>query len=675
MSTSRLTAIEIEGFRGFAEPCRLDLDADVLLIHGDNGSGKTSLVDALLWLFTGDVPRLAERAKGTRREADALVNCYAGDSARVCLSVTTGDGRELTFERRGSSKSHQLDAWEGGRKVADASELLSGAFGDFAEAQLAEAVQTWGILQQHAIGAALESGAALHQRLSAVIGLERITAFADGASKTAKQLMNKRRQLGDVHKRLTSQLGETRVQLRQEEETAEEPDAARRILAENVERAAADLPEGIRLSAPPPDLDTAAAQARRLTEVVEMAAKAAADQDALAAAQKAITVATGELEEELAKLRLKAQEAVQSAPARVQLAGAALELLDGAGQCPACGQTVDEASLREHLTETLNAAHETAAAAGEAQQAVAKAQTQLLAAQEAEERAKQLEAGGEQSLGALRSALEQLTSLEVDEQRLAGSALSELAAALEQLLHQLRSAVDAASRDQSGVVARLRSEAQALEREVARAERDHIEAQDHWRRADMLDKAAHRAAERIVEQALQQIQPTFAEVFDRLTTHSTFTELRAKQDIYYGNNQVVPDVVDRQQRLAKNPMLVFSAGQLDVVALSYFLGLALNARDGALPFMVLDDPLQSMDVVNALGFADLCRRVREHRQLIVTTHDRRFASLLARKLAPSEASARTIVHEFGGWTREGPSIVSSEEPLAEVVPLLSRKAS
>src|SRR4051812_4097779 len=140
-------------------------------------------------------------------------------------------------------------------------------------------------------------------------------------------------------------------------------------------------------------------------------------------------------------------------------------------------------------------------------------------------------------------------------------------------------------------------------------------------------------------------------------------------------NQVVPEVYDPERRVAANPLTVYSEGQLNVVALSYFLGLALNARDGALPFVVLDDPLQAMDAVGVLGFADLCRRVREQRQLIVTTHDRRFADVLARKLAPREGGVTTIIHEFEGWTREGPALRSVTVPISEVASLLDRIAS
>jgi hypothetical protein len=63
-----------------------------------------------------------------------------------------------------------------------------------------------------------------------------------------------------------------------------------------------------------------------------------------------------------------------------------------------------------------------------------------------------------------------------------------------------------------------------------------------------------------------------------------------------------------------------------------------------------------MDDVNVLGFADLCRHVRRERQLFVSTHERRFALLLERKLAPRDPADRTIALEFVGWDRSGPAL-------------------
>ena len=79
------------------------------------------------------------------------------------------------------------------------------------------------------------------------------------------------------------------------------------------------------------------------------------------------------------------------------------------------------------------------------------------------------------------------------------------------------------------------------------------------------------AAESIISGALASIEPTFAEVFDRLTPHPTFTELRARQDYYYGKSQILPVVRDPGRDVTANPLLVFSEGQLNTVAFHIFL--------------------------------------------------------------------------------------------------------
>ncbi len=224
-------------------------------------------------------------------------------------------------------------------------------------------------------------------------------------------------------------------------------------------------------------------------------------------------------------------------------------------------------------------------------------------------------------------------------------------------------------------VTRLTDEIAAIAAELGNAQQELDELERRCRDAKTLEHAAHSSAEAIVERALERLEPTFAEVFERLNPNPAFTELHARQDVFRNRNQIVPVVRDADRGIEANPLLVFSEGQLNVVALSYFLGMALNARESALPFLVLDDPLQALDVLAILGFSDLCRRIRDTRQLIVTTHDRRFADVLVRKLSPRERETRTIVHDFTAWTREGPTVSTREPELAEVIPLVRRQAS
>lgn len=55
----RLSSIRLENFRSFVGPHEVPLDADVVLIWGRNGTGKTTLVQAIEYALTGEVVDLA----------------------------------------------------------------------------------------------------------------------------------------------------------------------------------------------------------------------------------------------------------------------------------------------------------------------------------------------------------------------------------------------------------------------------------------------------------------------------------------------------------------------------------------------------------------------------------------------------------------------------------------
>lgn len=57
----KIDRIEVEGFRGITRACTLPLNGKSLLLFGENGTGKSSFVDALERLFTGKVSTLEGR--------------------------------------------------------------------------------------------------------------------------------------------------------------------------------------------------------------------------------------------------------------------------------------------------------------------------------------------------------------------------------------------------------------------------------------------------------------------------------------------------------------------------------------------------------------------------------------------------------------------------------------
>ena len=122
------------------------------------------------------------------------------------------------------------------------------------------------------------------------------------------------------------------------------------------------------------------------------------------------------------------------------------------------------------------------------------------------------------------------------------------------------------------------------------------------------------------------------------------------------------------QVITESPETVLSSSQLNALAVAVFLTFNLGLQRLPLYTAILDDPVQSLDDINLLGVVDLLRRVKDSRQLIVSTHDSRFGQLLERKLRPVMSDQRTHVIEFVTWTREGP-IVVERDVIRDVQPL------
>jgi ABC-type cobalamin/Fe3+-siderophores transport system ATPase subunit len=99
---------------------------------------------------------------------------------------------------------------------------------------------------------------------------------------------------------------------------------------------------------------------------------------------------------------------------------------------------------------------------------------------------------------------------------------------------------------------------------------------------------------------------------------------------------------------------------MNALAVSVFLALNLAVSTMPLDVVMLDDPLQTLDEINMLGLVDLLRRLRERRQVLVSTHDVRWAALLERKLRPVHRDGHARFVELRNWSREGPEVVDRE---------------
>ena len=100
--TARLSKIELQGFRSFGRGRQtIDLPNSVAVFWGGNSQGKTSFVEALEFLLTGQIVRREMLASSKDEFADALRNVHisAADTVWVAGTVFCIDGTTRIFKR------------------------------------------------------------------------------------------------------------------------------------------------------------------------------------------------------------------------------------------------------------------------------------------------------------------------------------------------------------------------------------------------------------------------------------------------------------------------------------------------------------------------------------------------------------------------------------------------
>lgn len=680
--------VEIEGFRGFRERRRIELDASVVIVHGPNGTGKTSFFDALQWLLLGSLQRLEQWR--VRRNDEHIVNRYRLSQPAVVEAELQVKGESVRLRRQGSYSTGLLE-WEdteGTCSGDEAEKRLRKALTARPGQDMRKVLMTSALLQQDVVREVLQDKPAeRYQQLAVLLGLDELASFNVAARARADRLT---RVGQDARGRLQEAVSEVEVLTTQLAELL-----ASRRLADDV-RAARDsvvaklkAVDAVQLVAIPDTSSDAVLleqavhrlrdEAMRLVAVhrdiaARRAHAVAPDEAAIASHERAAVEARAELERAEAGYAAaeKALVAARSRSSQMEvLAANALGLLGPT--CPVCGQDIDEDHVRQHLQRRIESSMSDAALAKsladmEAAQAklndsraardarehelaplrAANAEWQQVVQAEQAWMADVPKLGPETGVGVIFVNSLKVASGDVTELENVALGLSALGAGLADLSAVLRTdsgearitKARAALEKAEGALDDLKSDAQ-----VASANEE---------AGQTLMRAATRAATAVTDRRFRQLAPIVQDIYQRLDPHPAFTVLDFDLDVYNRKGIASPVVRDEVESVDADPLLVFSSSQANVTALSYFLALGWAAGPEALPFVLLDDPLQSMDDVNSLGFSDLCRHIRRQRQLVVSTHEGRLASLLQRKLAPRVMGERTRVVEFKAWTRHGP---------------------
>ncbi|HEX9188571.1 MAG TPA: AAA family ATPase [Vicinamibacteria bacterium] len=592
-----LRSVAVEGFRGIGPAQTLEVRAGpgLTLVVGRNGSGKSSLAEGLEVLLTGDSLRWKERAAVWR---EGWRNLHHPAASLGATFLVEGEGPCVVSRRWEAEAAFEAGAASARVRDKPASDL--GALGWTA------ALRTYRpFLSYNELGSLLDEGPSkLYDALSSILGLEDVVS-ALGALQEARRSREK------TQKDATDARGRLLERLREVDDAR-----ARRVVAalEGKEWDLGAIEEVLAGVASP---GTAAAEVEVLRGIAafeppepERVAAAVAEMRGAAAA--------------VASVR-------ETSAARSRDAASLLELAlrfhghHGDGDCPVCGGrgALDgawSARQREALARLRDAAREADAAHERA--GAARRQWEGLVSLRADALKRAAEVGLDlgEVVGALGTWAE-------------AGAITDLAA--------LADHVESRSGPLREAVVRLRD---AARRELARRE-------DAWRKA-AVDVAAWlasardavrgagdlkrlKAAESWLKKAAAGIRDDrFAPIAEKAA--GIWEHLRQQSHVELGRIQLTGEGTRRRVALDVTvdgvpgaALGVMSQGELHSLALSLFVPRA-TLPESPFRFVVIDDPVQSMDPARVDGLARVLESASVDRQVVVFTHDDRLPEAVRR---------------------------------------------
>ncbi|GAA1061843.1 AAA family ATPase [Agromyces bracchium] len=613
-----LKQIRVQGFRGIGEQAQLDFrpTPGLTVIAGRNGSGKSSFAEALEFALLGTTARWQER-RGAAWDG-AWRNLHDGDPASI--EVT------LTEEHVGQTKIGV--AWEA-EAARDAHTTFLQRPGQKREAGLASLgwdapLATYRpLLTYDELGAILTSEPSkLYDKLANVLGLEQLAGAVKRLEAHAKQLSLPEKEATD---RKRSAVG------------------ALESIADDDERAQAARAA---LRKRDPDLASLRAIATGVSESTDRSG------DPLHAVLGLHLPSSGEVNEAVARLRTATEQAAivgddasTALELRVNLLTTALKLHDhdGDSPCPVCAVGRVDGEWAALARSEIDGAEVKVANLRAATDSLRRARTDAERLVQAVPSAfDHLDVGELGDLAALaREAWTEWATLPASHLDLADHLTTrhpDVALALAELQRAAKQVADA--RDDEWVAAATRLSA-------------YVEAQERWN-AQKVDAASAKHAVKwlkdhdsvLKNERLAPIAVQAKEIWSYLRQESNVEISKLKLDSTNTRRHVVIEAsVDDTDAAG---LTVLSQGELHALALALFLPRA-TLPESPFRFVVLDDPVQAMDPAKVDGLVRVLGRIAETRQVIVFSHDDRFAAAVRR--AHLNAQILEVTRESGSRVR------------------------
>ena len=586
-----LKAIAVEGFRGIGPKATLDLTPGpgLTLVVGRNGSGKSSFAEALELLLTGETYRWENRSKVWK---DGWRNLHHPKAAIAAEFALEGEKGTCTVARE----------WQDGPDLAAATTWAQ----VHGKPRTGQEALGWDtplaayrpFLSYNELGSMLDEGPSkLYDALSKVLGLDALVdaqatlqqarATRDKAQKDADQ--DRKALLAKLEGPADERAAKVREALGKKEWGL---DALEAVLAGSPTTREADsatsLLQGLSVLQPPDP-----AQVKEATKALMDAEKR----------QQAAAQTVAGKSEQLATLLDHAL---------------LFHKAHGDGPCPVCGrENALDSDWHQRKAQEAADLRQAAKEATEARKALDAAQARLQELTKVDwplvNRAE--EAGVPPPEGA---------AWPTPEASATGEAIDQLVISLDQLRQAAAKALQA--REDT-----WRPHALALAEWLPKA----LKARKAAESLPLLKKAEKwmkDAADDIRNERFAPIADETRRIWEKLRLQSNVS----LDDVHLGGAGKARKVelkvtVDGQEGAALG---VMSQGELHSLALSLFIPRA-TLEESPFRFVVIDDPVQSMDPARVDGLAKVLQSASKHRQVVVFTHDDRLPEAVRRLDIPA----------------------------------------
>jgi DNA repair protein SbcC/Rad50 len=690
--TLQLGELTVSNFRGFVSRQTMNLSSSVVLIYGRNGSGKTSIFDALELLLTGRVRRYPQK----EAIGHLLVNAGVTDSpATLKLQIARGDESvesnvKIPFSAE-RADSHPL--------LTNRESLLFHHICYLQQAQLQRLVSS----DSSTLGDVIRSLAIDENtaKLVAALGQASISRTQGNYQKVKESVDETERNLQDIDRQILAleevSTGVEAVEIEAElhNRLTKLGDSVKRPLKKVLLSDPAKLGEWISAvdGSLQQDLKTALQARNAALHNIQALESFITEQEEFRSGQKALESSGLAVEAAAAALaktrqRLAAIKNEYASSASVQTENATvsrlIRVLNEAKDlavndvCPICDRAFED--LQRHidskvarLTKRLTASERALAKLDtEAKQLQEVEHRQLRQLREAEEEPRRIKVRLDVLMERQSQFMKEMGGNKTLRQLLA-SAREDLAAA-EASIRELTEGAETLSAVRNELSARTVRSRRTKE-DLAFYRKRKITSQDRL----VSVKAAQRQLETFidsvldtrrtlteyVEGLLQQFvlvdtKDAFEELFRRIARNPVFGVTISAARMHYHHPEVSWRATYGNRSYPGEG--VFSQGELNACGLAFFLALATTHQQN-LGFLLLDDPVQNMDEVHIEEFGQVLKFLKDRFgwQLVIGVHEESVFSYLKRQLYPSREGQSLVSYVLeGGDERDGTRIERQE---------------